>query len=73
MDFLVRDPPLVGMSRLQMGLTQMEVAILLGFKNVIQYQRLEKGKANPELTTLNKLRNAFPKFSVDAALSGSIR
>lgn len=60
---------LVHMARLQLGLTQRQVATQLGFKNVIQYQRLEKGSANPELSTLAKLKAIFPNFSVDAAIS----
>ncbi len=60
---------LVHVARLQLGLTQLQVATRLGFKNVIQYQRLEKGSANPELSTLAKLRGIFPDFSVDAAIT----
>ncbi len=60
---------LVHVARLQLGLTQRQVATRLGFKNVIQYQRLEKGSANPELSTLAKLRGIFPDFSVDAAIT----
>jgi antitoxin HicB len=59
---------LVRVARLKSGLTQRQVATRLGFKNVIQYQRLEKGSANPELSTLAKLRGIFPNFSVDAAI-----
>lgn len=56
--------------RLENRLSQRAAAGMMGFKNVIQYQRLESGKTlNPELTTLIKLKRLFPGLSVDAALA----
>jgi antitoxin HicB len=61
---------LIRKERLEHRLTQRVAAGKLGFKNVIQYQRLESGKTlNPELTTLIKLKRLFPRLSVDAALA----
>ena len=60
---------LVRVARIQQGLTQRQAATRLGYKNVIQYQRLEKGSANPELSTLAKLKGIFPNLSVDAAIT----
>ncbi|MBE7439623.1 MAG: type II toxin-antitoxin system HicB family antitoxin [Spirochaetales bacterium] len=59
-------------SRLQHGITQKEASRRLGFKNLYSYQRLESGKtANPELSTLLKIRSIYPEFSVDLILGGS--
>jgi antitoxin HicB len=56
-------------SRLQMKLTQRQVADKLGMKHIFQYQKLESGKtANPELATLAKLKRVFPNLSVDSVL-----
>jgi antitoxin HicB len=56
-------------SRLQMKLTQRQVADKLGMKHIFQYQKLESGRtANPELATLAKLKTVFPNLSVDAVL-----
>ena len=56
--------------RLEHKLSQRMAAEKMGFKNVIQYQRLESGrKMNPELETLIKLKRVFPGLSVDAALA----
>ncbi len=56
-------------SRLQMKLTQRQVATKLGMKHIFQYQKLESGKtANPELATLAKLKLVFPNLSVDSVL-----
>ncbi|MEO6096693.1 MAG: helix-turn-helix transcriptional regulator [Fibrobacteria bacterium] len=57
-------------SRLQMKLTQRQVADKLGMKHIFQYQKLESGKtANPELATLSKLKTVFPNLSVDSVLN----
>lgn len=45
-------------------LSQKELARLLGVKNIFSYQRLEK-KSNPRLTTLAKIKEIFPEFSID--------
>ena len=56
-------------SRLQMKLTQRQVADRLGIKHIFQYQKLESAKtANPELATLAKLKSVFPNLSVDFVL-----
>lgn len=47
--------------------TQKEVAEKLGMKNIFSYQRLER-RANPSLSTLNKLKHVFPDLSVDSVL-----
>lgn len=49
--------------------TQRQATEKLGLKNLIQYQRLEKGNSNPEFKTLVKIKAAFPDFSVDAVLA----
>jgi antitoxin HicB len=57
------------MLRRQKGLTQSEIAKLLGMKNIYSYQRLERPKhANPSLTTLAKIKKAFPDFKIDELL-----
>jgi len=63
------------MLRKQKGLTQSEIAKLLGMKNIYSYQRLERSKhANPSLTTLAKIKKVFPDFKVDEILfSGSVK
>lgn len=61
---------MVRRERLEHKLSQRKAAEKLGFKNVIQYQRLESGKKlNPELDTLIKLKRIFPGLSVDAVLT----
>lgn len=61
---------MVRRERLEHKLSQRKAAEKLGFKNVIQYQRLESGKnLNPELETLIKLKRIFPGLSVDAVLT----
>ena len=55
--------------RKRKGLTQREIAKLLGLKNLYSYQRLERSKyANPSLTTLVKIKSAFPDFKIDEIL-----
>jgi len=61
---------MVRRERLEHKLSQRKAAEKLGFKNVIQYQRLETGKnLNPELETLIKLKRIIPGLSVDAVLA----
>lgn len=60
---------MVRQARVRRKLTQKQAAEKLGMKNVYSYQRLESSKtANPEFTTLLRLKAAFPEFSVDAAM-----
>ena len=55
--------------RLKRGLTQKEVARLMGFKNLYSYQRLEKAKtANPELSTLAQIKRLFPELNLEDIL-----
>ncbi len=55
--------------RLKRQLTQREVAKKMGFNNIYSYQRLEKGKtANPELSTLIRIRSVFPDFDLNEIL-----
>ena len=61
---------MVRRERLEHKLTQRKAADRMGFKNVIQYQRLESGKtANAELSTLAKIKKAFPSISMDEILA----
>lgn len=61
---------MVRRERLEQKLSQRKAAEKLGFKNVIQYQRLESGKnLNPELDTLIKLKRVFPGLSMDGVLT----
>ena len=57
------------MLRRKKGLTQNEIARMLGMKNIYSYQRLERSKqANPSLTTLAKIKKVFPELNVDEIL-----
>ncbi|RPJ09911.1 MAG: type II toxin-antitoxin system HicB family antitoxin [Spirochaetaceae bacterium] len=54
------------MIRLNHKLTQRDAAKMLHFKNLYSYQRLESSKkANPELKTLEKIREVFPEFDLN--------
>lgn len=56
--------------RLKRGLTQKDVAQLLGFKNLYSYQRLEKAKtANPELATIIHLKRLFPELNFEEIIA----
>lgn len=55
-------------------MTQKEVANAMGFKGIYNYQRLESSKtANPELSTLDRIKSAFPEFSIDFIVQGSFQ
>ncbi len=47
--------------------TQRQVAQKLGMKNLYSYQRLER-RSNPNLVTLQKIKQVFPDLSVDYVL-----
>jgi antitoxin HicB len=47
--------------------TQRQVAQKLGMKNLYSYQRLER-RSNPNLATLQKIKEVFPDLSVDYVL-----
>lgn len=52
--------------RLQKGLTQKQIAEMLGMKNIYSYQRLESPKkVNPSLLIIGKIKNIFPDFNID--------
>jgi len=52
--------------RAKKGLSQRQVADLLGMKNIYSYQRLESSKkANPSLSTIARIKNIFPDFNID--------
>jgi antitoxin HicB len=52
--------------RSKKGLSQQQVADLLGMKNIYSYQRLESAKkANPNLSTIARIKKVFPEFNID--------
>ncbi len=60
---------LVRQARVRRKITQKQAAEKLGMKNVYSYQRLERSNtANPEFTTLLRIKKLFPEVSVDLAL-----
>ena len=53
-------------ARLAKGMTQMEAATALHFKNIYAYQKLESSKtANPELATMVKIKKVFPELDLE--------
>lgn len=60
---------LVRQYRLKNGLTQKQAQKKMGLENLYSYQRLESRRCNPNLTTLKKVKETFPEFSIDYALS----
>ena len=55
--------------RIKYGMTQQEAAKRMGFENLYSYQRLEAKKCNPSLKIIYKIKQVFPEFSVDYAVS----
>jgi predicted RNase H-like HicB family nuclease/DNA-binding XRE family transcriptional regulator len=55
--------------RIKHGLTQREAARKMGFDTLYSYQRLEARKCNPSLRIISRIKNAFPDFSIDYAIS----
>lgn len=55
--------------RIKHGMTQQQAANKMGFDNLYSYQRLEARKCNPTLKIINSIKQVFPDFSVDFALS----
>lgn len=55
--------------RIRHGMTQAEAARKMGFDSLYSYQRLEAKKCNPSLKILHRIKQVFPDFSVDYALS----
>jgi predicted RNase H-like HicB family nuclease/DNA-binding XRE family transcriptional regulator len=60
---------LVRYCRIKNNLTQQEVSKRMGFDKVYSYQRLESKRCNPSLSTISKVKEVFPDFSLDFALS----
>ncbi len=55
--------------RIKHGLTQQQAAKKMGFDTIYSYQRLEGKRCNPSLKIISKIKQAFPDFSIDYALS----
>ena len=55
---------LLRFNRINLKLTQKQVAEMLGMKNVYSYQRLEK-RSNPTLTIIKKIHNIFPEINLE--------
>ena len=52
--------------RSQKGLSQKQISSLLGMKNIYSYQRLKStSKANPNLSTIARIKSVFPEFNID--------
>jgi predicted RNase H-like HicB family nuclease/DNA-binding XRE family transcriptional regulator len=60
---------LVRYNRIKNNLTQQQVSRRMGFDKVYSYQRLESKRCNPSLTTISKIKEVFPDFSIDFAIS----
>lgn len=60
---------LVRYYRITHGLTQQEASDKMGFNTIYSYQKLESSNSNPTLTTIAKIKKAFPDFSIDYALN----
>ncbi len=61
---------LVRYYRTKHGLTQQQVAKRMGFDTIYSYQRLESKRCNPSLKTISRIKEVFPEFSLDMAISG---
>jgi predicted RNase H-like HicB family nuclease len=55
---------LLRQARLARGLTQTGAAKILGIESIYNYQRLER-RANPTLSTLKKIKAAFPELPLE--------
>lgn len=55
--------------RIKHGLTQQEAAKRMGFDSLYSYQRLEARRCNPSLRIISKIKQVFPDFSIDYAVS----
>lgn len=60
---------LVRYHRIKHGLTQTQVAKMMGFENLYSYQRLESKKCNPTLKVISMIKLVFPEFSLDFAFA----
>lgn len=59
---------LVRYCRIKEGMTQHQAAKKMGFDSLYSYQRLESKRCNPNLKTMSKVKEVFPKFSLDLAV-----
>lgn len=55
--------------RIKYGITQQEAAKRMGFDTLYSYQRLESKNCNPSLRIISKIKQVFPDFSIDYAVS----
>jgi antitoxin HicB len=55
--------------RLKHGLTQQQAAKRMGFDTIYSYQRLEGRRCNPSLKIISRIKQVFPDFSIDYAVS----
>ena len=55
--------------RIKHGLTQQQAAKKMGFETIYSYQRLESKRCNPSLRIITKIKQTFPEFSIDYAVS----
>jgi DNA-binding XRE family transcriptional regulator len=55
--------------RIRHGLTQKEAAKRMGFDKLYSYQRLEARRCNPSLKIITMVKNVFPEFSLDSAIT----
>ncbi len=58
----------IKITRLKRGLTQVQVAKLMGI-GLLPYQRLEYGNHNPTVKTILKLKKILPEISLDQIAS----
>jgi antitoxin HicB len=69
LDPLIAFSFLVRYCRIKHGLTQQQAAKKMGFDKIYSYQRLETKKCNPSLKIISKIKQIFPDFSIDYAIS----
>ncbi len=60
---------MVRYNRIKYGITQREAAKRMGFDTLYSYQRLESKRCNPSLRIISKIKQVFPDFSIDYAVS----
>jgi len=70
-DTLIAFAFLVRYFRIKYGFTQQQAAKKMGFETLYSYQRLEAKKCNPSLKMIAKIKQLYPDFSIDQALSQS--
>jgi len=60
-----RHPNRIRQFRMEKGLTQRELARILGYKSVSSFSHLERGRKRPSLPTAMRLEIALQKFIGD--------